>query len=89
MGENANVQPDDYYGDITNYDDDEHQQDYSNYNAQQFQQRQSQDPFGIDRWMRTKIMELMLRWGHVKIWLALLPRRRCFFLNILFYNYEL
>ena len=27
----------------------------------------------------TKIMELMLRWGHVKIWLALLLRRRCIF----------
>ena len=48
MGANANAQPDDYYGDITNYDDDEHQQDYSNYNAQQHQQQQSQDAFGVD-----------------------------------------
>ena len=47
MGANANAQPDDYYGDITNYDDDEHQQDYSSYNAQQFQQQQSQDD-GMD-----------------------------------------
>ena len=48
MGANANAQPDDYYGDITNYDDDDHQQDYSNYNAQQLQHRQSQDPFCVD-----------------------------------------
>ena len=46
MGANANAQPDDYYGDITNYDDDEHQQDYSNYNVQQH--RQQQDRFGAD-----------------------------------------
>ena len=46
MGANANAQPDDYYGDITNYDDDEHQQDYSNYNAQQHQQQQ--DRFSVD-----------------------------------------